>query len=440
MSNFDPSKLNVRSGGFQSGGPRPERIFLVVDQYETSEAGFHYAVGHRADRPEKKVRVRLNTVAERVADRPKLSAEAVKAQYVTGENTRDSIADKAKTGIKLIAFDDCRRVGEADGVAEYRAHWPKTISTQPDAELFSGKAHIRLRDAFEHAGGRAKAQAYVELIKGSAVPSAENIDQVLHGALTIKDEQGRARDPLMIMRVKHQGTVVAAPRLYPAMETTKVFNQALGEEREVGRRVDADKTLAELASALPGRSDYQNAQLDSVRALVAGIKGEPEPKFNSTDLAAHTKARNLYWGVKEGHLEVEVIFAEKIDFGADTRKTYLKDKELPQLAAYTIKEPKGDQSFRETSGYTDTVVGVLRHEDGEPYAVYASPVQMYPKAYKLADLRLQGAAPATEAVAGAEADAGKACVASQNDATDIPAMATESSVDYRDDEPQSPGM
>lgn len=435
MSNFDPNKLNARTPRSGSRGPRPERIFMVVSSYETPESGFHFAVGHRADRPDEQVRVRLNTVAERVADRPNLSAEAVKAQYVTGENTRDDIQAKAKAGIKLIAFDDCRLLGKADGVAEYRAHWPKTIATQPDAELLSGKAHIRLREAQEHAGGRVKAQAYVELIKGHAAPTAENIDQLLHDALTIKDDQGRARDPLMIMRVKHNNVVVGAPRLYPAMQATKVFDQAMGEEREIARPVDADKTLEELYSAKPGRNDYHNAQLDSVRALVAAIKGEGEPVFNSSVPAAHDAARNLYWGLKEGHLQVEVISAEKIDFGADSRKTYLKDKDRPQLAAYTVKEPKDDQSFRESPGYTDTVIGVLRHEDGEPYAVYASPVQMYPKAYKLADLRLATEAPAVEAQAEAQADATSAPAAPEQDEPQIPALATEGTSDYDDDEP-----
>ncbi|WP_323025661.1 hypothetical protein [Castellaniella sp.] len=424
MSKFDPSKLNARTTR-RSSGPRPERLFLVVDHYETPEGGFHYAVGHRADQPDEQVRVRLNTVAERVADLAARggkapSEDAVKAQYVTGENTRDSLQDKAKADIRLIAFDDARRVGENDGVAEYRAHWPKTISTQPEAELLTGKGHIRLRDAIEHTNGRAKAQAYIELITGSTMASAENVDQLLHESLTIKDAQGRARDPLMILRVHHDGKVVGAPRLYPSMEATKIFDQALGEEREVGRRVDAAKSVENLLAATPGRGEFQDAQLDTVRAIVSALKGLDEPKFNSTDEAMFNKARNMYWGVREGALQVEVVSAEKIDFGADTRKTYLKDKDRPHLAAYTLKEPKDETSVREVPAYTDTVVGILRHEDGEPYAVYASPQALWPKAYKLADLHLPSSQPAAEAEANAQADA---TASAPGDAPEIPAMA-----------------
>ncbi|WP_240533929.1 hypothetical protein [Aeromonas veronii] len=43
-----------------------------------------------------------------------------------------------------------------------------------------------------------------------------------------------------------------------------------------------------------------------------------------------------------------MIAAEKIDFGADSRKTYLNDKDRPQLAAYTIKEAVDETRVRET--------------------------------------------------------------------------------------------
>lgn len=410
MSSFDPSKLGQRSSGGQPNkGPRAERVFLVVESYETPAEGFHYAVGHKADKPDEQIKVRLNTVQERSADRPNENVDKIKAQYVTGENTRDSISDKAKAGITLISFDDARRVGkDENGVTEYRAHWPKTMSTNPEAEVMSGYAHVKLKEAGEYAGRRSPAQAYVELMKSSAVVDKDGIDKVLSDALAIKDDQGRARDPLVVMRVMHEGKVVASPRVYPTTEPTKVFDQNLGEHKEVNRKVDADKTIDALMSAKPGNSDMANRQLDTARAIVAGLKGMDEPKFNSPDEKVVDSIRNLYYGAKSGALQVEVIAAEKIDFGADSRKTYLNDKDRPQLAAYTIKEPVEGASglqVRESPGFTNTVVAVHRHPDGEPYAVFASPVQMYPKVQKLVDLPLN---PATEPALAAEAKAAAA--------------------------------
>jgi len=405
MSSFDPNKLGQRSSGGKSNkAPRAERIFLVVENYETPTEGFHYAVGHKADKPDKKIKVRLNTVQERSADRPNDNVDKIKAQYVTGENTRDSISDKAKAGIKLISFDDARRLGkDENGVTEYRAHWPKTMSTNPEAEVIIGLAHVRLKESSEYNMRRLPAQAYVEMIKSSVMADKDNIDKVLSDALAIKDNQGRARDPLVIMRVIYEGNVVASPRVYPFTEIAKVFNQNLGEYKEMQRKLDADKTIDDLMTARPGNSDIANRHLDIARAVIAGIKGLDEPKFNSPDEGVVESIRNIYYGTKAGALQVEVIAAEKIDFGADSRKTYLNDKDRPQLAAYTIKEAVNDENetrMRETPGYTKTIVAVHRHPDGEPYAVFASPVQMYPKVQKLADLPMN---PAGEPALAAEA-------------------------------------
>lgn len=393
-NNFDPSKLGNTKGSTQSSKPRSERVFMTVESYQTPTDGFHYAVGRRADKPDEQIRVRLNTVNERAADRPNENVEKIKALYVTGENTRDSIAEKAKANVPFLSFDDARKISTVDGVTEYRAHWPKTMSTAPQAEVVAGMAHIRLRDASEYEGKRTAAQAYVEMFKGSSVASADNIDTVLADALAIKDEQGRARDPLVILRVMHDGKQVAAPRIYPETTKTKIFDQGLGDFKEVPVKLDAAATIAKVMEGGPGRNDFETRQLDTARALIAGIKGLDEPTFATTDDAIRGNIRNLFYGAQQGALQVEIVSAEKIDFGADSRKTYLADKNRPQLAAYEVREENGD-NVKQTPGYTNTVVAMLRHPDGEPYAVFATPSAMYPKVSKLVDLPLQ-AAPAKE--------------------------------------------
>lgn len=387
-SNFDPSKLNQRTPGKSSGAVRSERLFLVVESYDTPSDGFHYAIGHKADAPEEQVRVRLTTVAERIADRPRESPDKIKSQYVTGENTRELISDKEKAGITLISFDDARKIATVDGVAEYRAHWSKTMSTSPDAEVMGGMAHIRLREGSELNGQRKPAQAYVELLKSSVVASRENVEDVLLKALAIKDDQDRARDPLAILRVMYEDKVFASPRIYPATETVSTFDQTLGESKNIQLPLDSEKTLASLLQGSVGRNDFETRQLDTVRALYAGLKGLDEPKVNTADDAIKDSIRNLYYGAKSGQLQVEIISAEKIDFGSDSRKTYLNDRERPQLAAYVAKEKIDDNRVKESPGYTSTVLTVLRHPDGEPYAVFASPTVMYPKTEKLSDLPL----------------------------------------------------
>ncbi|MDB6010597.1 MAG: hypothetical protein JWL65_2847 [Gammaproteobacteria bacterium] len=389
MNDFDPSRFNRRTS--TPSKPQSERLFVARERYETPPDGFHFVVGRLVNDPEVQVRVRLNTVKERVEDRPRDDPEKIKSQYVSGENHRDSVADKAKADIPLLSFDDARKVGTHDGVVEYRAHWPKTMSTNPEAEALFGMAHIRLRDASDLGDGvRTNAQAYVELFKETAVASRDNIDAALSRALRIQDEQGRARDPLVILRVRHDGKQVAAPRIYPGTEKKSVFDQGLGDYKEVSRRVDAGTTLERVMSAAPGRNDFETRQLDTARALIAGIKGLGEPEFASPDPNIRGDLRNLYYGAEQGALDVEIVAAEKIDFGADSRKTYLADKDRAHLAAYEIREEsEADQQPRRYAGYAETVLAVHRYPDGEPYAVFASPAEMYPRMTKLADLPME---------------------------------------------------
>lgn len=387
---FDPSKVGQRTqrpAGNTPRGPRAERVFLVVSNYETPADGFHFAVGHSVSNPSELVRVRLNTVAERLQDNPKENEDKIKSQYLSGENHRESIGDKAKNGIKLISFDDARLVSNKDGVKEFRAHWPKTMSTNPESEVMQGLAHVRLREAIEVGGKHQKAQAYVEMIRGAATVTGADVQAHLLQGLAIADAEGRARDPFVILSAEYNGKVVANARVYPATTATKVFDQALGEHKDVMRKTDAETTLASLQSGEKGNNDFQNRQLDTARALIAGLTGADEPVFNSADNVV-TDIRNLYYGVKEGAIKVQVVSLEKIDFGAKSRQTYLKDKDRPQLAAYTIKEPAGAEQVRETSGFIPTVIAFERHADGEPYAVFASPEAMYAKAKKFNDLKL----------------------------------------------------
>lgn len=391
MSSFDPSKLGGGGkGSGQSAKPRAERLFVAVESYDTPSDGFHYAVGRRVDNPDEVVRVRLTTINERLGDWPDLKEEKVKEQYVTGKFHRDTIADKAKDNIPLISFDEAFKVSTAEnGVTEYRAHWPKVMATSPQAETVVGLAHIRLRDSVEADGGKrgSKAQAYVEMIKAATIVNKDNIDEALNRALSIKDDQGRARDPVAIIRVFYGDQQVAAPRLYPEMEKGKAFDQVLGGEKEILRKVDADATLGKLMEAKPGNSRMDTEYKDVIRAVVAGVKGDPEPAIASADQQVRDRVRNYYHGAQQGALIVEVVSVEKIDFGADSGKTYLKEKDRSHLAAYTIREPNGDY-VRESPGFTKTMVAFQRHPDGEPYAVFASPTEMWPSKsmMKLADV------------------------------------------------------
>ena len=396
-SGFDPSKLTSTGSSStpKASAPKSERVVMEVEQYLTPADNFHYAVGRRIDAPDELIKVRLNSVAERHQDKPKQSIEDITKVYQTSDTPRETIADKAKANIRFISFDDAKALGkDENGVTEFRAHWPKTMSADPKSEVMHGMAHIKLSEGAE---GR-KSQAYVEMIQQKVTVNKDNVDAVMADALSITDASGRGRDPIMIVRIAHEGKVVATPRVYPAVETVQVFDQNAGGMVDRNKAVTADKTISALMSAAPGKSDLETVSADRVRAVIAGIKGLEEPTFNSADPAMRDNARNMYHGAAAGALQIEIISAEKIDFGADSRVTYVKDKDKPHLAAYTIKEPVNADGTkqRETPGFAETVIAINRHQDGEPYAVFASPVAMYPKMQKLADLPLSAPEVANE--------------------------------------------
>lgn len=443
-SSFDPNKLSTRQARApEAKGLLPTRLFVNVSSYDLPADDFHFAVGTVLGTGEP-VRVRLTTVAERQADKPKISPEKIQGQYVTDSMHRDTIGDKAKASIRLMSFDDAIPLGaNAAGVAEFRAHWPKVMSTTQTAEVMSGLAHIKLADAYEptNGGKRVKAKSYVELLQASTQLKRENAEDVLFKALRITDDNGRARDPLAIVRVFHDGKQHAAVRIYPEREVVQKFDQGLGGKKDVNVKCDADKTIAALLNGTEGFSpDYTKAQ-DIVRAVLAGVKGEGEPVLASKDEAVRDQVMNLYYGAADGALTVEVIAAEKIDFGLDSGKTYLSDKGRPHLKAYNIEETGANDMIKRYVGYTDTVLAVERHPDGEPYAVFASPVALWPQnsMIKLAQLPLdtlpQLELPAEAALAAINNTAAPAPVAAERE----PALSVEDGQRYSADD-DGPGM
>lgn len=400
---FNPDALKNNAAQKQSmPEAKPVRLFMHVEGYETPDNGFHYAVGYDHNNPEQKIRVRLNTVDERIKDRPKADPDRIRAQYVSGENTRDKLIDKKKADIKLLAFDDALLINNEDGVAEYRAHWSQTISTDPQAEIMTGMAHIRLREASEN---QRNAQAFVEVIKDAKIADS-NIRKMLTEMVDIKDEQGRGRDPFAIIRIRYQDQIYGTARLYPAMGTNTVFDQNLGGNKEVSVKLDGKSTMEAIMSGKvigePG--GYVNDQADIIRAIVAGLEGSEEPVLNNASY--RDRNLNLYQGAKGKDLVIEVLPCEKIEFGPDSRKTYLNDKFKVRrfhLQGYDIQneQPEG-RSVSVKNGYADTVVGFQRHPDGTPFAVYAAPVLTFPKQVPLnelamSDLAKPEVAPAPEA-------------------------------------------
>jgi hypothetical protein len=388
---FNPEQL--KRVGANTSRPRSERLFVKVTEFDLPDNAPHRVRGVLIG-TDKEVVVRLNSIDEQMGDSPKSDRAAVEKQYA-GENARKSIQSFAKDGIRLIAFDNAVSIGEG----EYRAHWANTMSTKPEAEVFRGLAHIKL-----HRPSSGKTRAYTEILHSAEFANAENIIPLLTGALTIKDAEGRARDPHAILRFWYQNKPAEGEvRLFPSSQEVKSFDQAKGVETTIRRRVEAHMSLADLFADSKSGIDNIDAQRDAVRAVVAALKGEslPVPVYSGKESAS--QAANLYQGIQGGFLQVEVIAAERIDFGQKTTQSYINEDGSPnwRFTSYVTEKEDGGKTYK-VPGYADTVLTFLRYDDGEPFGVFASPADQFPKPVSLNEVRFSepeapAPAPASEA-------------------------------------------
>lgn len=352
-----------------------ERVFMEVERYQLSRTGGdEWAIGRSVANPEEKLMVRLSTVEERMSDLPQANEAKLRQSY-EGENRRETLAEKAQGKIKLIAFDGARPLGVSeDGVKQYRSHWPQTMAAKPEAEVTAGVGSIVLYQPEEGSGS--KADAYVEFLRTATLVDGSNVQQAMESALAIKDDNDKARDAIAVMRVFYNGEEVATARVFPAREHAKVTDPMYGDEKTVPVPVDAATSFQALRDGKATGIQSMDANNDLARAVVAGLMGDDEPP--KSNLMKSEQVENFFYGAKGGDLNVEIISVERIKFGMDSAKTYLKDRENKKFAGYLV-ESESDGKKSVERGYGNTVVAFQRYPNGQPYAVYASPQENVPQ-------------------------------------------------------------
>lgn len=363
-----------------------ERVFMEVERFQLSRTGGdEWAIGRSITNPEEKVMVRLSTIEERMSDLPQANEAKLRQSY-EGENRRETLAEKAQGKIKLIAFDGARPLGVSeDGMKQYRAHWPQTMAAKPEAEVTAGVGSIVLYQPKEGSGN--KADAYVEFLRTATLADGSNVQQAMESALEIKDDNGHARDAHAVMRVFYNGEEVATARVFPAREQAKVTDPMYGDEKTIMQPVDAASSFQALREGKATGIQSMDANNDLARAVVAGLMGDDEPP--KSNVMKPEQVENFFHGAKGGDLNVEIVGVERIKFGMDSAKTYLKDRENRKFADYLVKtEAEGGKTMTER-GYGNTVVAFQRYPNGQPYAVYASPQENLPRVSPLAQFDSQ---------------------------------------------------
>jgi hypothetical protein len=372
-----------------------ERVFMQVQRFQLSrDGGDEWAIGHSITNPDEKFMVRLTTAEERMADLPQINEARLRQSY-EGENRRETLAEKAQAKIVFIAFDGARPLGVTDdGVKQYRAHWPQTMAAKPEAEVTSGLGSIVLYQPKEGSGN--KADAYVEFLRTATLADGSNVQQAVESALAITDADGNGRDPHALMRVFYNGDEVATARVFPAREKTVVTDPLYGDQKTIMQPIDAANSFQALRNGTATGIQSMDANNDLARAIISGLMQEEAPP--APNVISQDQMDNFYHGAKSGDLSVEIIGAERIKFGVDSAKTYLKSlkdskgRDNRKLTDYLIKTEVEGKVITER-GYGNTVVAFQRYPNGQPYAVYASPQENLPRVSPLAHFDLDANRP-----------------------------------------------
>lgn len=370
------------SGRKRVYGEYDERVFMQVERFTLSRTGEdEWAIGHSITDPKEKIMVRLSSVQERMLDVPRANEAKLRQSY-EGENRRQNLAEKAHGKIKFIAFDGARLLGVSDdGTKQYRAHWPQSMVTSPQAEVCHGLGSIVLYQPKDGANS-SKADAYVEFLRTATSVDGSNVRQAIEAAIELTDSNGRARDGHALMRVFYKNEEVATARIFAAREQGTVSDPLYGDDRTIMRAIDAQGSFQALRDGISSGIKAIDANNDLARAIIAGLLGDEVPP--KSNLLEPEQAENFFHGAKSGSLAIEITGVERIRFGVDTSKTYLKDRENKKFADYLVKTNDSEGRTSLERGYGNTVVALQRYPDGQPYAVYASPQENLPRVSPLA--------------------------------------------------------
>lgn len=367
-TSFDPSKTNLNPPRQRERARRvyDERLIVKVESNQRDPDGTEWVVGSMVTNPDAHVRVRLSTVEERLSDNPERFNENTLRNQYHGEKRRDTLAEKAKEQIQYLSFDGARplEVGEG-GVPQFRAHWAQTVATSPEAEVRHGLASINLYEPPE--GQPGKASAYVELLQSATLVDRANVREAVESLLHNADEEGRPRNAHAIMRVFYEGEEKATARLFPAKQQVMVKHPVYGDEKPVNKAVSGAESFEALMRGDTTGIQATDVNNDLARAVIAGLLDADEaPPRNLADRGA---VENFFNGAKDNAFHVELVGVERISFGVDSAKSYLKDRANPKFAGYVGRSEGGGTERR----YAETVVATMRHKDGAPFAVFASP-------------------------------------------------------------------
>lgn len=363
-----------------------ERIFMQVSSYDLAKttgwiSGINLVTGED-------IQVRLNTIDERLSDRPSANRKNVESTYSTGSFKREGFAQKFQKRASVLMLDDCVAIDEK-GIKGFRSHWPTTVATENQnvKVIHSDAVHLKLRKNLD---GTGRDVAYVEIINPSVKLTAENYEEVLLKAFADRDEDDNPHRPIALLDLQMKGKPVfdVIPRLYPSTNTDSVYDDSIGGMKDIRVTADAKQSVSDLIDGTRIPSDGREAlNIDYFRAAIAAVRKEPLPELTTESETIKLYAQQIYDLVKKEELTVNIGSATVYNFGPQSAKTYLANSDKKHLSGYSVNRKSGE-TVRPVSGYTEALVSLGQYEDGTYYARDVISAEPYPKASSLNEISL----------------------------------------------------
>ena len=398
------------------------RLMMCIIKGETindEATGDHYWLsGYRLGglevkrKPRETIRVRLNTVDERVMDEKSFSngrsdaviQNSVKGIYITNANRRKTLQEHLQSSTRMISFERVTYLYTKDNIKHYRAHWSTAMTSSPEGQFIQGMGHIRIIQGNEQLGRKSTCQAEIieSMVLGAGREDAESNNLMIAKALNSNDptsqiETAERTGKLMVEMVVNGERNNRTIDIYSEKEEVDVVTP-LGEKIKVRRAIPYSDTIqayltgedyhTRMYKADPNNTYKRDRAYDAdinrhVLGYLLGINAHSIPivREDIADDIIKPFVNSLYQ--KKVVLN---LFAVRIyQYGSRFRTTTLNNKAKQALHknyVVAIDDAGNITPYQESVGvvatptYTPTAIVVQRYEDGTAYVVFDGAVDI----------------------------------------------------------------
>ncbi len=415
--------LITNSGKTGNKESNPFRLMLSVFNTE-KEGDFMWASGYRLGgnkvqrNPREVIKVRLNTVDERVYDVKSFSRKSeneirnsTKTSYETGANKRKNLWEHNKSQTKMLSFERVVFLFIKDGIKHYRAHWSTGMTNNTNAQFIQGMGHVRIIQADDSVGRKSTCQVEIieNMLMGASKDTAEINNNFMAKAFDSHDPTSQLATAertgkLMVELATDGNRNIRTIDIYSEKHDVEVVHPNTGDKVTVRRALPYEKTLEAFITAQDYHTMLYKEDPDNQYKRDRAFDADINRHIIGYLLGIHAKEIPI---VREDMAEVIKPFVNKLykkeitlnlfavriyQYGNRYRENALIDSQrlgLHKNYAVALNETGVILPYHETEGlpatpaYAPTALVVQRYEDGTAYVVFEGALDMKKEAFNV---------------------------------------------------------